>query len=88
MSKTLHRAPLIAGLASVLLAMPLFAQETGETAETADVSGADAAAKAAILASLAFGTWVGLDDVYGHQVVKGFSLAIRNPVLPGTDAVP
>jgi homoserine dehydrogenase len=31
---------------------------------TADVSGADAAAKAAILASLAFGTWVGIDDVY------------------------
>jgi homoserine dehydrogenase len=31
---------------------------------TADVSGADAAAKAAILASLAFGTWIGLDDVY------------------------
>ncbi len=30
---------------------------------TADVSGADAAAKAAILASLAFGTWVGIDDV-------------------------
>jgi len=31
---------------------------------TADVSGSDAAAKAAILASLAFGTWVGRDDVY------------------------
>jgi homoserine dehydrogenase len=31
---------------------------------TADVSGADAAAKAAILASLAFGTWVGIDDVH------------------------
>ncbi|MCP4249464.1 MAG: homoserine dehydrogenase, partial [bacterium] len=30
---------------------------------TADVGGADAAAKAAILASLAFGTWVGLDHV-------------------------
>jgi homoserine dehydrogenase len=30
---------------------------------TADVSGADAAAKAAILASLGFGTWVGLDHV-------------------------
>ncbi len=30
---------------------------------SADVSGADAAAKAAILASLAFGTWVGIDDV-------------------------
>lgn len=31
---------------------------------SADVSGADAAAKAAILASLAFGTWVGIDDVH------------------------
>ncbi len=30
---------------------------------TADVSGADAAAKAAILASLAFGTWIGVSDV-------------------------
>jgi len=35
-----------------------------ETDPTADVSGADAAAKAAILSSLAFGTWVGIDDVY------------------------
>ncbi|MCL1592893.1 MAG: homoserine dehydrogenase [Actinomycetia bacterium] len=35
-----------------------------ETDPTADISGADAAAKAAILASLAFGTWVGVDDVY------------------------
>jgi len=34
-----------------------------ETDPTADVSGADAAAKAAILASLAFGTWVGIDAV-------------------------
>jgi len=34
-----------------------------ETDPTADVSGADAAAKAAILASLAFGTWVGIDNV-------------------------
>ena len=42
MSKTLRRAPLIAGLASLLLAMPLFAQETGETAETADASSAEA----------------------------------------------
>jgi homoserine dehydrogenase len=31
---------------------------------TADVSGADAAAKAAILGSLAFGMWIGIDDVY------------------------
>ena len=35
---------------------------------TADVSGADAAAKAAILASLAFGTWVGLDQVYREGI--------------------
>jgi homoserine dehydrogenase len=35
---------------------------------TADVSGADAAAKAAILASLAFGTWVGIDDVYSEGI--------------------
>jgi homoserine dehydrogenase len=39
---------------------------------TADVSGADAAAKAAILASLAFGTWVGLDDVY-HEGIESLS---------------
>ncbi|GMQ94655.1 MAG: homoserine dehydrogenase [Acidimicrobiia bacterium] len=36
---------------------------------TADVSGADAAAKAAILASLAFGTWVGIDDIY-HEGIE------------------
>ena len=41
------------------------AQELGyaEPDPTADVGGADAAAKAAILASLGFGTWVGLDNV-------------------------
>jgi homoserine dehydrogenase len=39
---------------------------------TADVSGADAAAKTAILASLAFGTWVGLDDVY-HEGIESLS---------------
>lgn len=41
------------------------AQDLGyaEPDPTADVGGADAAAKAAILASLAFGTWVGLDHV-------------------------
>ena len=39
---------------------------------TADVSGADAAAKAAILASLAFGTWVGIDDVY-HEGIEDLS---------------
>ncbi len=46
------------------------AQELGyaETDPTADVSGADAAAKAAILASLAFGTWVGIDDVYTEGI--------------------
>ncbi|MEN8238970.1 MAG: homoserine dehydrogenase, partial [Actinomycetota bacterium] len=35
---------------------------------TADVSGADAAAKAAILASLAFGTWVDVADVYTEGI--------------------
>jgi len=35
-----------------------------EADPTADVSGADAAAKASILASLAFATWVGPDQVY------------------------
>jgi homoserine dehydrogenase len=35
---------------------------------TADVSGSDAAAKAAILASLAFGTWVDLSDVYTEGI--------------------
>lgn len=39
---------------------------------TADVSGADAAAKVAILASLAFGTWVGIDDVY-HEGIEDIS---------------
>ncbi len=41
------------------------AQDLGyaEPDPTADVGGADAAAKAAILASLGFGTWVGLDHV-------------------------
>jgi len=41
------------------------AQDLGyaEPDPTADVEGADAGAKAAILASLAFGTWVGLDRV-------------------------
>lgn len=41
------------------------AQELGyaEPDPTADVTGADAAAKAAILASLGFGTWVGLGHV-------------------------
>lgn len=39
---------------------------------TADVSGADAAAKAAILASLAFGTWVGISDVY-HEGIEAIT---------------
>lgn len=39
---------------------------------TADVSGADAAAKAAILASLAFGTWVGAADVH-HEGIDGIA---------------
>ena len=40
---------------------------------TADVSGADSAAKAAILASLAFGTWVGFDDVY-YEGIQSISV--------------
>lgn len=46
------------------------AQELGyaEADPAADVSGADAAAKAAILASLAFGTWVALDRVYTEGI--------------------
>jgi homoserine dehydrogenase len=50
------------------------AKELGfaEPDPTADVSGADAAAKAAILASLAFGTWVGLADVY-HEGIESIT---------------
>lgn len=50
------------------------AQDLGyaEPDPTADISGADAAAKAAILASLAFGVWVGLDDVY-HEGIDALS---------------
>ncbi|MGI9528990.1 MAG: homoserine dehydrogenase [Acidimicrobiia bacterium] len=46
------------------------AQELGfaEPDPTADVSGADAASKAAILASLAFGSWVGPDDVFTEGI--------------------
>ncbi len=40
-----------------------------EADPTADVEGGDAAAKAAILASLAFGTWVGVDDVHREGIV-------------------
>ncbi|MDH3260376.1 MAG: homoserine dehydrogenase [Acidimicrobiia bacterium] len=39
-----------------------------EADPTADVSGADAAAKTAILASLAFGTWVSVDAVYREGI--------------------
>lgn len=39
-----------------------------EADPTADVSGADAADKAAILASLAFGTWVGSDRVFREGI--------------------
>jgi homoserine dehydrogenase len=39
-----------------------------EADPTADVSGADAVAKAAILASLAFGTWVSGDDVFREGI--------------------
>ena len=39
-----------------------------EADPTADVGGSDAAAKGAILASLAFGTWVSGDDVYREGI--------------------
>ena len=41
-----------------------------EADPTADVSGADAAAKAAILAGLAFGTWVDLDRVHTEGIER------------------
>ena len=44
-----------------------------EADPTADISGADAAAKAAILSSLAFGVWVGQEDVY-REGIDGISL--------------
>jgi len=48
------------------------AQELGlaEADPSADVSGADAAAKAAILASLAFGTWVPVESIYTEGITK------------------
>jgi homoserine dehydrogenase len=56
------------------------AQELGyaEPDPTADVTGADAASKAAILASLAFGTWVGPDDVYteGIEAITKVDIAL------------
>jgi homoserine dehydrogenase len=39
-----------------------------EADPTADISGADAAAKTAILASLAFGTWVSADAIYREGI--------------------
>jgi homoserine dehydrogenase len=50
------------------------AQELGyaEADPTADISGADAASKASILASLAFATWVGPDQVY-REGIAGIS---------------
>ncbi len=55
------------------------AQDLGyaEPDPTADVSGADAAAKAAILASLGFGTWVGLDHVPHTGIVEITAADIR-----------
>jgi homoserine dehydrogenase len=55
------------------------AKELGyaEPDPTADVSGRDAAAKAAILASLAFGTWVGIDDVYYEGIEEVAAADIR-----------
>lgn len=56
------------------------AQELGyaEPDPTADVTGADAASKAAILASLAFGSWVGPDDVYteGIEAITKVDIAL------------
>ena len=55
------------------------AQDLGyaEPDPTADVSGADAAAKAAILASLGFGTWVGLDHVPHSGITEITAADIR-----------
>jgi len=55
------------------------AQELGyaEPDPTADVGGADAAAKAAILASLAFGTWVGFDNVPHTGITTITAIDIR-----------
>lgn len=39
-----------------------------EADPTADISGADAAAKTAILASLAFGTWVSVDSIFREGI--------------------
>ena len=55
------------------------AQDLGyaEPDPTADVEGADAAAKAAILASLGFGTWVGLDHVPHSGITEITATDIR-----------
>ncbi|MCP3977380.1 MAG: homoserine dehydrogenase [bacterium] len=45
-----------------------------EADPTADIGGGDAAAKAAILASLAFGMWAGIDNVY-HQGIDSLTSA-------------
>lgn len=45
-----------------------------EADPAADVGGGDAAAKAAILASLAFGTWAGIDNVY-HDGIEQLTKA-------------
>ena len=55
------------------------AQELGyaEADPSADVSGADAAAKAAILASLAFGTWVSVETVYTEGIERVDPIDVR-----------
>jgi homoserine dehydrogenase len=69
------------------------AQELGfaEPDPTADISGTDAAAKAAILAGLAFGTWVGTDRVYREGIEKltpaDFDFAARLGYVPKLLAV-
>jgi len=51
-----------------------------EADPTADVGGGDAASKCAILASLAFGTWVGGDQVYreGIESISGDDIRFAN----------
>ena len=55
------------------------ARELGyaEADSSADVSGADAAAKAAILASLAFGTWVSVESVYTEGIERVDPIDVR-----------
>lgn len=48
-----------------------------EADPTADVSGADAASKAAILASLAFGTWVASESVYREGIERLAPIDLR-----------